>query len=87
MSTRMSEMPARAAKERLHGRTNDEVRKFIKDTIQFLPTGWEIKTDTLTRGINAADTRRNYSNARTGRLLSDLPGVKRVGPGVWQVVR
>lgn len=79
-------MPALAVKERLHGRTNDRVRDILDNILIQYPAGHVVTVDYLTHAINLSDARRNFSNERTGRLLSERSDIKQVLPGIWRVI-
>jgi hypothetical protein len=80
-------MPVPAADDRLRGRANDRARAVLDGILNTYPAGYVVLVDYLTSILNQMDMRRNYSNARTGRLLSERSDVKQVRPGVWQVIR
>jgi len=72
---------------RPHGRTNDRAREMLEVLISGYPAGKKILIGKLTALINTGDTRRNYSNHRTSRLLQERTDVRQIETGIWEVVR
>ena len=72
---------------RPHGRTNDRSREILEALISGYPAGKTFVVAKITSLINTGDTRRNYSNHRTSRLLQERSDVRQIATGIWEVVR